>query len=71
MAGASGLVGWDIFEAVLTPGVIILLVSWRDQAAAESFESAVSLQAGDRLRRVRLVRDYGKFDRREAPQYYT
>jgi hypothetical protein len=22
------------------------------------------------LRRVRVVRDYGMFDRREAPQYY-
>ena len=25
---------------------------------------------GARLRRVRIVRDYGMFDRREAPQYY-
>ena len=25
---------------------------------------------GARLRRVRVVRDYGMFDRREAPQYY-
>jgi hypothetical protein len=24
-----------------------------------------------RLRRVRVVRDYGMFDRREAPQYYS
>ena len=23
-----------------------------------------------RLRRVRVIRDYGMFDRREAPQYY-
>jgi hypothetical protein len=23
-----------------------------------------------RLRRIRVVRDYGMFDRREAPQYY-
>jgi hypothetical protein len=28
------------------------------------------LQDGARLRRVRVVRDYGMFDRREAPQYY-
>ena len=67
---ASGLVAWDVFDAVLTPGDIILLVSWRDQAAAEAFEGAVSLQDGARLRRVRVVRDYGMFDRREAPQYY-
>jgi heme-degrading monooxygenase HmoA len=67
---AQGLVAWDVFDAVLTPGDIILLVSWRDRAAAESFEAAVSLKDGARLRRVRVVRDYGMFDRREAPQFY-
>ena len=69
-ATASGLVAWDAFEAVLTPGDVILLMSWRDRTAAESFEGAASLQAGARLRRIRVVRDYGMFDRREAPQYY-
>ena len=44
-------------------------MSWRDQAAAEGFEGAISLQDGARLRRIRVVRDYGMFDRREAPQY--
>ena len=67
---APGLVAWDVFDAVLTPGDIILLISWRDQAAAEAFEAAVSLKDGARLRRVRVVRDYGMFDRREAPQFY-
>jgi heme-degrading monooxygenase HmoA len=69
-AHASGLVAWDVFDAVLTPGDIILLISWRDRTAAEAFEGAVSLQDGARLRRVRVVRDYGMFDRREAPQFY-
>jgi heme-degrading monooxygenase HmoA len=67
---ASGLVAWDVFEAVLTPGDIILLMSWRDQVAAEAFQRTVSLEDGARLRRIRVVRDYGMFDRREAPQYY-
>jgi heme-degrading monooxygenase HmoA len=67
---APGLVSWDVFDAVLTPGDIILLMSWRDQRAAEAFEDTVLLQDGARLRRVRIVRDYGMFDRREAPQYY-
>ena len=67
---APGLVAWDVFDAVLTPGEIIVLLSWRDQIAAEAFEATVSLQDGVRLRRVRVVRDYGMFDRREAPQYY-
>jgi heme-degrading monooxygenase HmoA len=67
---AQGLIAWDVFDAVLTPGDIILLASWRDRTAAEAFEAAVSLKDGARLRRVRVVRDYGMFDRREAPQFY-
>jgi heme-degrading monooxygenase HmoA len=67
---APGIVAWDVFDAVLTPGDIILLVSWRNQGAAEAFEAAAKLPDGARLRCVRVVRDYGMFDRREAPQYY-
>jgi heme-degrading monooxygenase HmoA len=70
-AEAAGLIAWDVFEAVLTPGAVIALLSWRDQAAAEAFERATGLGAGVRLRRIRVVRDYGMFDRREAPQYYA
>ena len=54
----------------LTPGDVILLMSWRDHTTAEAFEGGISLRDGARLRRVRVVRDYGMFDRREAPQYY-
>jgi heme-degrading monooxygenase HmoA len=67
---ASGLVGWDVVDAVLTPGDIMLLASWRDHDDAEAFEEAAAVPDGARLRRVRVVRDYGMFDRREAPQYY-
>jgi heme-degrading monooxygenase HmoA len=67
---APGLVSWDVFDAVLTPGDVILLVSWRNKVDAEAFERKTALQDGARLRRVRVVRDYGMFDRREAPQYY-
>lgn len=66
----SGLVSWDLFDAVLAPGDIILLLSWRDQSEAETFQRSVALPASARLRRVRVIRDYGMFDRREAPQYY-
>jgi hypothetical protein len=55
---------------VLSPGDIILLMSWRDRGAAEAFERELSLPDGARLRGVRVVRDYGMFDRRVAPQYY-
>ncbi|HEY6925194.1 MAG TPA: antibiotic biosynthesis monooxygenase [Steroidobacteraceae bacterium] len=71
---ANGLVNWDVFDAILlsdsdTPRVI-LLMSWRSHADAEAFERSASPPPGARVRRIRVVRDYGMFDRREAPQYY-
>jgi heme-degrading monooxygenase HmoA len=66
---APGLVGWDIFDAVLQPGDLILLLSWRDACAADRHEAGASLPTRARLRRVRVQRDYGMFDRREAPQH--
>jgi len=67
---ADGLLDWDVCEAILTPGDLILLQSWRTAAAAEAFELTTELPPHARLRRVRVVRDYGMFDRREAPQYF-
>ena len=67
---AVGMVKWDVFDAVLTPDDLILLMSWRTSSDAQAFEDTVKLPEGARLRRVRIVRDYGMFDRREAPQYY-
>lgn len=61
---------WDLFDAVLSPGELILLVTWKDDASADVYER--SAPADDvRVRRVRVIRDYGKYDRREAPQYYA
>jgi heme-degrading monooxygenase HmoA len=70
-ANAAGLVSWDIFDAVLTPGDVILLTSWRDFDVAEAFAATAKLPEQARLRSVRIVRDYGMYDRREAPQYYA
>jgi heme-degrading monooxygenase HmoA len=67
---AEGLVAWDVFDAVLTPRDVILLLAWRDAAAAGAFRRQLRLPEGARVRRVRVVRDYGMFDRREAPQFY-
>jgi hypothetical protein len=64
------LLDWDVFEAVLTPGDLILLQSWRTGAAAEAFELTTDLPKDARSRRVRVIRDYAMFDRREAPQYF-
>jgi heme-degrading monooxygenase HmoA len=68
--GTAGLIGWDVFDAVLTPGDLILLLSWRTREVAQAFENTLRLPDGARLRQVRVIRDYGMFDRREAPQYY-
>src|SRR6478672_3977995 len=67
---ATGLVEWDVYDAVLTPGDLILMLAWRTKEDADSFAGDARLPEGGRLRQVRIVRDYGMFDRREAPQYY-
>jgi heme-degrading monooxygenase HmoA len=66
----AGLVSWDVFEAVLTPGDLILMIAWKSKSDADPFVRRVVLPPAGRLRQVRVVRDYGMFDRREAPQYY-
>src|SRR3954451_15659137 len=68
---AADSMSWDIIDAILTPGELILLVSWKDAAAAQAYEDASAPNDNARVRRVRIVRDYGKYDRREAPQYYA
>jgi heme-degrading monooxygenase HmoA len=67
---AAGLVSWDVFDAVLTPGNFILLMTWKSSKDADVFADSAVLPPGARSRQVRIVRDYGMFDRREAPQYY-
>ena len=57
-------------DAVLSPGEVILLRSWRDYSAADAFRTTVTLHGNARLRQVRVVRDYGTYDRWESPQYY-
>jgi heme-degrading monooxygenase HmoA len=67
---AKGLAGWDVYDAVLTPGDLILMMVWKTREDAEAFAKSSKLPQGGRRRHVRVVRDYGMFDRREAPQYY-
>jgi len=69
---AEGMLSYDVFDAIRSPGDLILLCAWRDSAAAEAFEtnSPGPVPPGGRLRRIRIIRDYGMFDRREAPQYF-
>jgi len=67
---AVGLLKWEVFDAVLTPGDVILMMLWKTKDDATAFAASAKLPASGRLRQVRVVRDYGMFDRREAPQYY-
>jgi heme-degrading monooxygenase HmoA len=69
-AQVEGLVGWDVFEAILTPGDLLLLLAWRDPTTAEAGERDAPVPSAARRRRVRIVRDYGMFARHEAPQYF-
>jgi heme-degrading monooxygenase HmoA len=62
----QGLVDWDIFDGITDPDDRVLLLSWRDAAAMQSWTE----QAGNRRCDVRIVRDYGLRDRVEAPQYH-
>ena len=67
----ADLVDYDVFAGIYNKGKLALLASWRDRLAAQQlkppFRAGVD---GLRHRVVRVVRDYGMFDRRESPQYY-
>ena len=58
------------YRSLTRPGWLLSLSGWRDEAAALALEAAAAVPDDARLRRVRVVRDYGMFDRREAPQFY-
>jgi heme-degrading monooxygenase HmoA len=62
----------DVFASIYNPGKLALLVSWRDPRLGNSWTPRkVDGVEKLRQRRVRIVRDYGRFDRREAPQFYA
>jgi heme-degrading monooxygenase HmoA len=70
-ARPDGLLGIEVFESIYSPGKLLLLGLWRDAGAASRWKPAHPAAAGKaRHRQVRIIRDYGMFDRREAPQYY-
>jgi hypothetical protein len=48
----------------------MLLVAWRDGAAAEHWKPRTTAGGKLRHRGIRVIRDYGMSDRCEAPQFY-
>jgi heme-degrading monooxygenase HmoA len=55
----------ELYESITTEGKLLRLVAWHDANAAEAWDPG-----SVRHRRVRVIRDYGMQDRREAPQFY-
>jgi heme-degrading monooxygenase HmoA len=68
---APDLAFWDVYDAVLEPGDMILQTAWRDATAAAAFAASDGFPEAARVRQVRIVRDYSMYDRRETPQYYA
>lgn len=69
----SDIVERETFTALSHPDRRLLLVAWRDGDHARpmaSAASAASAASDVRERLVRIIREYGMRDRREAPQYF-
>ena len=71
-ADAKDLIEQEAYESIYTPGKLALLAYWRSAQAAQRWQPRASAAIrAFRHRQVRVVRDYGMFDRREAPQFYA
>jgi heme-degrading monooxygenase HmoA len=68
---AQGLIEHEVFESIYNPGKLLILGSWRGKSDAAAWKPLPFDDAGKlRHRQVRVIRDYGMFERREAPQFY-
>ena len=76
--GIDGFVSIERFESLTQPGKILSLSIWRDEEAVENWRRIESHRAAQsrgrtgifndyRLRIAGVIRDYGKFDREQAP----
>jgi heme-degrading monooxygenase HmoA len=68
----TGVVERDVFVSIYTPGKTAVLVAWKDATAADGW-MPVKITNVQKLRhrKIRVIRDYGMFDRREAPQFFS
>ena len=68
----AAVIDHDMFVSIYNPGKLALLTGWKDAQAASKW-SPRKIEGIEKLRhrRIRIVRDYGRFDRREAPQFYA
>lgn len=81
LTGLHGHLGNDVFDSLSTKGRFIHLVSWQNEKAAFDWQRQVlaylkstTIKNGPktsfRLRLAEIERDYGMFDRTQAPQYF-
>ncbi|HBK06071.1 MAG TPA: antibiotic biosynthesis monooxygenase [Acetobacteraceae bacterium] len=63
---ATPILNGNVFDSISRPGNGLYLCEWPDVASAQA---AVAGTPG-RHRVVHVIRDYGMFDRAEAPQYF-
>jgi len=68
----QGLVDYGLFASIYNPGKLALLALWTDRRSSGGWLPVKP--EGVRMvrhRGVRIIRDYGMFDRREAPQFFS
>jgi heme-degrading monooxygenase HmoA len=74
----DGFISVERFESVTQPGKFVSLSFWRDEAAVVAWRNTMQHRATQRagrehvfadyrLRVATVIRDYGMFDREEAP----
>jgi len=68
--GPGGLVNREVFNRIYNPGKQPFLACWQNRTAADRWKPHAAAYHKLQHRRVRVIRNYGMADRREAPQYY-
>jgi heme-degrading monooxygenase HmoA len=78
LAEVDGFLSIERFESLTTPGKLLSLSFWRDEAAVRAWRAAAEHRhaqaagrggvfADYRLRVADVIRDYGMFERDQAP----
>ena len=79
LADIDGFLSIERFQSLTTPGKVLSLSFWRDEAAVQSWRTLQqhrevqrvgrqSIFEDYRIRVAQVIRDYGKDDRAHAPQ---
>ncbi|WP_071000341.1 antibiotic biosynthesis monooxygenase [Methylobacterium sp. C1] len=69
---ATGLNEINVYDSIYNSGKVLVLGSWAEPEHAEPFRpGAVEGAETVRRRAVRIIRQYGMFDRRENTMYYS